>query len=106
MKLKSTPFILDICAASNPADPSGSEVRIPPFSAYSIPVPAQAMHCRNPRRSTPSLFRLSRIKLGIVFSPLVGAGYGVLATRGLRDVRLVLDRLIPGKLNVSRSGIK
>src|SRR5580704_13974216 len=104
MKLKSAPFILDICSASVTADPIGNEERIPPFITYSIPVPAQAIHFRNPRRSTPSLFRLSRIKLPIVFSPLAGAGYRVLATRGLRDVRLALKRLIPGKSAVLGSG--
>src|SRR5580658_8819233 len=98
MKLKSTPFIFDICAASVTADPIGNEERIPPFITYSIPVPAHAMHFRKPRRSTPSLlFRLSRINLPIVFSPLAGAGYQVPATRGLRDVRLGLKRLIPRK---------
>ena len=48
-------------AFSPPARPcrlSGStreQPRMPPLTAQTMPVPAQAMHFRNPRRSTPSL---------------------------------------------------
>ena len=34
--------------------PSAVEVGMPPVIAQSMPVPAQAMHLRKPRRSTPS----------------------------------------------------
>src|SRR5581483_12502514 len=35
---------------------------MPPVTLQTIPVPAQAMHSRNPRRSTPSLFAFSFIR--------------------------------------------
>src|SRR5207244_4344805 len=44
----SSPFIFFF------ASPSATELRTPPCITYRAPVPAQAMHFRKPRRSTPS----------------------------------------------------
>src|SRR3954462_8709277 len=42
--------------------PKAFEPRTPPLTVQIIPVPAQAMHPKNPRRSTPSLFEFSFIR--------------------------------------------
>src|SRR6266403_380256 len=47
------------------------------------------MHCRNPRRSIPSLLMLSRIKSAIVFSLFRGARIRILAACAPLEVRLL-----------------
>src|SRR5258707_1246372 len=42
------------------------DLRIPPVMVQSTPVPAQAMHLRKPRRSTPSLSWLCFMMSGIL----------------------------------------
>src|SRR5579862_7581918 len=59
----SSPFIWPIlcCRTSLRA----KDFRTPPCSTHRVPVPAQAMHFRNPRRSTPSSSRFFSIKFDI-----------------------------------------
>src|SRR3981189_3569073 len=41
--------------------PKAWELKTPPLTVQATPVPAHAMHCRNPRRSMPSLLWLCLI---------------------------------------------
>src|SRR5437016_3958192 len=62
-KLRSAPAAR---AAASEARLRVCDLRIPPVMVQRIPVPAQAMHLRKPRRSTPSLSWLCFIISGIL----------------------------------------
>src|ERR1700719_198003 len=52
---------------------SANDLSTPPWIRQKVPVPAQAMHFRKPRRSTPSAFKLSLMKSDIAPSLLTGS---------------------------------
>src|SRR5580658_1308121 len=72
--VKSLPAALPLAAPSAPplapfSPPSNAcDFKTPPAIVQITPVPAQAIHSKNPRRSSPSLFKLSLIYLGITLS--------------------------------------
>src|SRR5580704_3512881 len=73
--VKSPPPLPLAAASPPPAAPfitpsNACDFNTPPTIVQITPVPAHAIHSKNPRRSSPSLFKLSLIYLGIAsFAP-------------------------------------
>src|ERR1700736_6345118 len=84
--------------------PNTVEVKSPPLMDQMTPVPAQAIHLRNPRRSMPSSLVFVSIKSDIMVCTLVHRIGRAIAHPSSGTYRL-RSEIIPGRTGKRRRGI-